>query len=205
MRRTEHAARRDRIPVRFAFWFDPRGDTAADCRQNDPMSGWTTLEDDRIGLLSDTHAVVDRTELALERLLEAGATTILHLGDLGSEQIMERLAGLPVRLVFGNVDEERAFSRYARRLDLVVDHPTMRLSIGGRRIIATHGHLESELVQAVEERPDFIIHGHSHVIRDETLDGIRFLNPGAVHRAAVWSVATLDPATGRFSIIELPR
>ncbi|MDA1025415.1 MAG: YfcE family phosphodiesterase [Planctomycetota bacterium] len=169
------------------------------------MSGWTTLQDDRIGLLSDTHGVVDRTELAIECLLKAGATTILHLGDLGSEQVIDQLVGLPVRLVFGNVDQDRAFSTYASRLDLVVDHPTMRLCVGGRRIIATHGHLETEMAQAVEARPDFIIHGHSHLIRDETLDGIRFLNPGAVHRAAVWSVATLEPATGRFSIIQLPR
>jgi uncharacterized protein len=169
------------------------------------MSGWTTLQDDRIGLLSDTHGVVDRTELAIECLLKAGATTILHLGDLGSEQVIDQLVGLPVRLVFGNVDQDRAFSTYASRLDLVVDHPTMRLCVGGRRIIATHGHLETEMAQAVEARPDFIIHGHSHLIRDETLDGIRFLNPGAVHRAAVWSVATLEPATGRFSVIELPR
>jgi putative phosphoesterase len=169
------------------------------------MSGWTTLQDDRIGLLSDTHGVVDRTELAIECLLKAGATTILHLGDLGSEQVIDQLVGLPVRLVFGNVDQDRAFSTYASRLDLVVDHPTMRLCVGGRRIIATHGHLETEMAQAVEARPDFIIHGHSHLIRDETIDGIRFLNPGAVHRAAVWSVATLEPATGRFSVIQLPR
>jgi len=169
------------------------------------MTPWTTLPDDRIGLLSDSHGVVDRTDFALECLLKAGATTILHLGDLGSEQVIERLAGLPVRLVFGNVDEDRAFSTYASDLDLVVDHPTMRLVVGGRRIIATHGHLESEIAQAVESQPDFIIHGHTHLIRDETIDGIRFLNPGAVHRAAVWSVAILEPATGRFSVIELPR
>ena len=169
------------------------------------MPPWTTLPDDRIGLLSDSHGVVDRTDFALECLLKAGATTILHLGDLGSEQVIDRLAGLPVRLVFGNVDEDRAFSTYASHLDLVVDHPTMRLVVGGRRIIATHGHLESEIAQAVESQPDFIIHGHTHLIRDETIDGIRFLNPGAVHRAAVWSVATLEPATGRFSVIELPR
>jgi putative phosphoesterase len=169
------------------------------------MSDWTTLQDDRIGLLSDTHGVVDRTEFAIECLLKAGATTILHLGDLGSKQVIDRLAGLPIRLVFGNVDQDRAFSSYASRLDLVVDHPTMRLCVGGRRIVATHGHLEKEMLEAVEARPDFIIHGHSHVIRDETIDGIRFLNPGAVHRAAIWSVATLDPATGRFSVIELPR
>ncbi len=169
------------------------------------MPPWINLPDDRIGLLSDTHGVVDRTEFALECLLKAGATTILHLGDLGSEQVIDRLAGLPVRLLFGNVDEDRAFSTYASRLDLVVDHPTMRLVVGGRRIIATHGHLESEMTQAVEARPDFIIHGHTHLIRDETIDGIRILNPGAVHRAAVWSVATLEPATGRFSVIELPR
>ena len=169
------------------------------------MPPWINLPDDRIGLLSDTHGVVDRTEFALECLLKAGATTILHLGDLGSEQVIDRLAGLPVRLLFGNVDEDRAFSTYASRLDLVVDHSTMRLVVGGRRIIATHGHLESEMTQAVEARPDFIIHGHTHLIRDETIDGIRILNPGAVHRAAVWSVATLEPATGRFSVIELPR
>ncbi len=168
------------------------------------MEDWFDLPDGRLGLLSDTHGRADRTTLALDRLLEAGATTILHLGDLGSEQVIDRLAGLPVHLLFGNVDDPRTLAPYATSLDLHPHHPTARIRMGGRRIIGTHGDREAEIQTAFEARPDYLLHGHTHAIRDETIEGVRVLNPGAVHRANVHTVATLEPDSGRFTILEIP-
>ena len=168
------------------------------------MDDWIDLSDGCLGLLADTHGRAERTTAALDRLLEAGATTILHLGDVGGERVIDRLAGLPVHLLFGNVDEERSLASYAIALELRPHHPAVRFRMGGRRIIATHGHLASVVEDAHEAGPDYLLHGHTHVVRDETIDGVRVLNPGAVHRAKVHTVATLEPASGRFTILELP-
>ena len=168
------------------------------------MDDWIDLSDGCLGLLADTHGRAERTTAALDRLLDAGATTILHLGDVGGEAVIDRLAGLPVHLLFGNVDEERPLASYAAALELRPHHPTARFQMGGRRIIATHGHLPAEIEGGFEARPDYLLHGHTHVIRDETIEGVRILNPGAVHRAKVHTVATLEPGPGRFTILEIP-
>jgi predicted phosphodiesterase len=39
------------------------------------------------------------------------------------------------------------------------------------------------------------LHGHTHVARDERLGPLRVINPGALQRAAVHTVATLDLRT----------
>lgn len=163
---------------------------------------WQTVPAGAIGLLSDTHGDVARTRLGLDRLLERGVVLIVHCGDLGSEEVVDQLAGLPVHLVLGNVDP-RSLERYAELLGIVAADRSLRLDIAGRRIGITHGHLEDEVRRLVADRPDYLIHGHTHRMRDETVDGIRFLNPGAVTPSPIPSVATLDPSSGRFEAIEL--
>ena len=46
---------------------------------------------------------------------------------------------------------------------------------------------------------DYIFHGHSHQIRDEQLDGVRIINPGALCRANPKTVATLDTETDQLT------
>ena len=156
-----------------------------------------------LGVISDTHGAAERTELGLRVLEDAGAELFLHLGDVGSETVVDRLVGRSVRLVLGNVDPP-GIGHYASILELAVDHPSMRLVIAGRRIAATHGHLEGEVDRLVAEAPDYLLHGHTHRARDERIGPIRFLNPGAVRNAEGGSVAILDPVRDRFEILEIP-
>ena len=165
---------------------------------------WVSLPETVLGLISDTHGQAERTEAALRRLEDAGAELILHLGDVGSDAVVDRMVGRNVRIVLGNVDST-SLGRYAGILDLVVDHPAMRLEISGRRIGATHGHLSSEMDRLLAEKPHYLLHGHSHVAGDRRIGETRVLNPGAVQRAAIRSVAILEPGVDRFEILEIPR
>ena len=169
----------------------------------DQRDDWIRLPESVIGIISDTHGRAERTESAVRMLEDAGAELILHLGDVGSDAVLDRLVDRRVRIVLGNVDPPD-LARYATLLEITVDHPTMRLEVDGRRIGATHGHLSPELDRLVAEAPDYLLHGHSHVARDERIGSTRVLNPGAVHRAAVRSVAILEPRRDRFEILELP-
>jgi putative phosphoesterase len=150
-----------------------------------------------IGILSDSHGQRLRVRRGLEILRAAGATEFVHLGDVG-DGVLDELAGLPCRIVFGNCDDAAAWERYATDIGLEVLHPAGIFEVDGKRIGITHGHLLDALDALFGEGVDYLLHGHTHQRSDATVDGVRVLNPGALHRATPPSVAILVPAEGRF-------
>jgi putative phosphoesterase len=158
---------------------------------------------ERLGIISDTHGRTPRARRAIDLLLARGATRIIHLGDVGSEAVLDLLAGIEATVVFGNCDDERALARYAGILGIQVVHPAAVLEVKSRRIGLTHGHLEREVSLLFESEVDFLLHGHTHEIRDERVGRTRVLNPGALHRASRHTALLLDPASGDAEWIEV--
>ncbi|MEO6245859.1 MAG: metallophosphoesterase family protein [Opitutaceae bacterium] len=135
----------------------------------------------RIAVISDTH---DRFPATLPERLR-GADEIWHLGDVCDPATLvefEQL-GLPLRVVQGNCDA----------------HPwplTLDLGRGGRRFHL--GHIPPGRAPVGAE---FVLHGHTHVPRDE-IDpaGVRWLNPGCItrpNRGAPPSFAWLTVSPGK--------
>ena len=153
-----------------------------------------------LGILSDSHGQRHRVRRAIEVLHEHGATTFVHLGDLG-DGVLDDLAGLPMKIVFGNCDDEASLCDYARSLEIEVLHPGGWFEIDGKRVGVTHGHLVEELDRLLNARVDYLLHGHTHQRSDVTVDGVRILNPGALHRASPTTAAVLVPATGVFETL----
>jgi uncharacterized protein len=131
----------------------------------------------RIFVLADTH---DRMPENIANLAD-GADEIWHLGDVCSQNILDALRafGLPLILVRGNCDDNN--SEWPLVVDLVRNHLLFRLQ-----------HIPPD-------RPpndcDVVLHGHTHVPRNEVIGGVRFLNPGCVTRpnqGAPPSVAFLE-------------
>src|SRR5690606_18961183 len=134
-----------------------------------------------------------------------GAELLLHLGDIETEAVIDELAGHNARIVFGNCDyDEQSLARYAELLDVHVDHPAGELTADGRRIVFTHGHLRGPVDAALRDGADYLLHGHTHEVRDERIGGTRLINPGALFRAPRYTVALLDPASDSLEFIELP-
>jgi putative phosphoesterase len=160
----------------------------------------------RIGLLSDSHGRAGTTRAAMQRLLAEGVDRVLHLGDVGSVEVIDALveqvdaAGElrpPVHVVFGNCDwDAEALGRYAESLGIAVDHPVGRLEADGATVVYQHGHQESAMEQALAEGVAYLCHGHTHRPRDERAGATRLVNPGALFRAAKYTVAVLDTARG---------
>ncbi len=116
----------------------------------------------RVAVLADTH---DRIPPRLLELL-ASADEIWHLGDICSPGVLDILRPVASRLrwVRGNCDP---FSDWPESLDLELFNLRIRL------------------VHAPPRRAegcDLLLHGHTHVPRDEVLSGVRFLNPGCITR-----------------------
>ncbi len=138
----------------------------------------------RIFVLADTH---NHLPANLATLAE-GADEIWHLGDLCAPSLLPELenVGPPVTIVRGNCDSNYDWP-------LVVD-----LKRNGVRF---------RLVHIPPSRPpekiDVLLHGHTHVPRNERSQGVLFLNPGCVtrpKRGAQPSVAWLEiPPNGKLT------
>ena len=132
----------------------------------------------RIFVLADTH---DKLPTNLEPLA-AGADEIWHLGDVCAPSILETIEtfGPPVTVVRGNCDSN-------------ADWPlTLDLERNGIRFRLVHIPPDNR-----PENVDVVLHGHTHVPRNEFVSAVRFLNPGCVtrpNRGAPPSVAFLKIA-----------
>jgi len=158
-----------------------------------------------IGLLSDTHGRVEAARAGVKLLRERGATMLIHLGDVGSEAVLDELVGVEAHVVFGNCDyDDDSLTRYAELMGITVHHPLGRLEVDGRRLAFTHGHVQHLLEFALRQGADYVLHGHTHVRRDERCEGRRVINPGALHRASPLSVALLDPARDTLEFLDVP-
>jgi uncharacterized protein len=119
-----------------------------------------------LGILSDTHGLL-RPE-ALEAL--RGSDRILHAGDVGAPEILERLAQIaPVTAVRGNVDT----GAWALSLNT-----TEVVETGGVSVYMLHDLGQLDLKpEAAGFR--MVLYGHSHHPKIEEKNGVLYFNPGS--------------------------
>jgi uncharacterized protein len=142
----------------------------------------------RIFVLADTH---NRLPEAV-REIARDADEIWHLGDVCTETILDELRAIrpQVTIVRGNCD-----SNY--KWPLVVDLVRSGLKFRLQHIPPDHS----------PDDVDLVLHGHTHVPRNERRGSVLFLNPGCVTRAnqgAPPSVAWLEIANGKISWKVIP-
>ena len=132
-------------------------------------------------MLADTHNQLPEKVLKLAE----GADEIWHLGDVCAVRIIDELraVGLPLLVVRGNCDDNAEWP-------LVLD--------------VTRAGLKFRLQHIPPSQPpdgvDVLLHGHTHVPRNERRSGVLFLNPGCVARpnqGAPASVAFLEVRSGK--------
>ncbi|MFA7236977.1 MAG: metallophosphoesterase family protein [Phycisphaeraceae bacterium] len=170
----------------------------------------------KIGLLSDSHGRAATTQRAVRLLIGHGAEMLIHLGDVGTVEVIDALleplprdAGpdaspLDVYLVFGNTDwDADALGRYARSLGLHVSHPVGRLQCDGKTIVFQHGHQDAAMEAALASGADYLLHGHTHRTRDQRIGPTRVINPGALFRAAQYTVALLNTENDQLTFFTL--
>lgn len=67
---------------------------------------------------------------------------------------------------------------------MVLEFPVMAdyciLNINGKTLYATHGHIYNQNHLPPLMEGDILIHGHTHVLKAEQMDGYILLNPGSV-------------------------
>ena len=141
----------------------------------------------KIGLLSDTHGYWDDKYLQYFEPCDE----IWHAGDIGSLELMERLAAFrKLRAVYGNIDGQDI-----RRLC----PQTLRFTVDGAEVLMKHiGGYPGKYDPSVKgtllvHPPKLFISGHSHILKvkyDKTLDMLH-INPGAAGIYGFHKVRTL--------------
>jgi putative phosphoesterase len=123
----------------------------------------------RIGLISDTHGLL-RPE-ALDYL--AGSDHIVHAGDIGSPELLERLAGIaPLTVVRGNNDT----AAWQKTIP-----ETARFELGGVGIYVIHD-LKTLAIDPAAAGVRVVVSGHSHKPACFSRDGVLWVNPGSAGR-----------------------
>jgi putative phosphoesterase len=123
----------------------------------------------RIGLISDTHGLL-RPE-ALDFL--AGSDHIVHGGDIGGPDILERLAAIaPLTVVRGNNDT----APWARAIP-----ETARVDFGPVALYAIHD-LKQLAIDPRAAGVRVVVSGHSHRPACVERGGVLYVNPGSAGR-----------------------
>jgi uncharacterized protein len=120
----------------------------------------------RIGVISDTHGLLRDEALAAL----AGSDLIIHAGDVGRPEILDRLRTLAsVVAVRGNIDTDAWASALPK---------TAVVEAGAVRIYVLHDIHELDLDPAAAPF-DIVISGHSHQPSQTERGGVVYLNPGS--------------------------
>lgn len=159
----------------------------------------------KILVLSDSHGHLDDRILAHA----AEADEVWHAGDVGSLDVVDRLAAVSkvLRGVYGNIDD--AVLRRTWPLN-------QRFTAGGLRVWITHiagpaGRLPQGIRADLKAHPvDLLVCGHSHILRvGQDASGVLCMNPGACGVHGFHKVRTMlrltiqDCKVENLSVIEL--
>lgn len=137
-------------------------------------------------------------------LSDGGAEAIIHCGDVGGVEVLEELAGWRCWFVWGNSDfPPPDLKPYLESLGLSWPDGPLDLTICGKKVAVFHGHEYGfqEALQAA--RHDYLFHGHTHQRRSERNGNMRIINPGALHRVQLPTVALLDLDHDHLKFLEL--
>ena len=129
----------------------------------------------RILVMSDMHGRKSNFEKAVEAQNEALDVVFLGDGASDAKELSSFFKGKKFHIVSGNCDFSSPFPA------------TQYLNIGGIKILATHGHIygvkhgmERLYEAAKASGVNIALYGHTHNPKIEYVDGIYFVNPGAL-------------------------
>ena len=140
---------------------------------------------------SDIHGSAYFCRKMLEAYKKEGAERLVILGDLlyhgPRNDLPEEYAPKGVISMLNEMKREIYAVRgncEAEIDQMVLEFPVLAdyciLNIDGKTLYATHGHIYNQDNLPPIQEGDILVHGHTHVLRAEQMDGYILLNPGSV-------------------------
>ena len=136
----------------------------------------------KIGIISDTHDNIPNLESAIKILKENNMEVLIHSGDLCAPFMINKLdeIGVPVHVVFGNVDDRARTSLFAKESKNVTHHGDVaEIELDNQKFAVVH-FPDIAFALACTKKYDVVIHGHTHNKREEKVDDTLIINSGNV-------------------------
>lgn len=158
-----------------------------------------------IGIVSDTHEDVRMIVRAVKIFTTRSPALVIHCGDIISPPVLERFATLPMKLVYGNNDGERSgLKKKCGELGFGEIQDSLTFEFAGKSFFVNHGTSSRVIEEAADSQQfDYVLHGHTHLQRNEERGKTRIINPGALFAAEPLSIAFLQPDTGVVEFVEV--
>ena len=123
----------------------------------------------RVGIISDVHGELSED---IYRVF-AGVDSIICAGDMGRPSVLWELEAIaPTYCCLGNNDWQDYGSSVRKTVSGIV---------GGAPFAVTHYPQDAEALARSGEYK-LVVHGHTHVPRDEVMGECRIINPGSASR-----------------------
>ena len=158
-----------------------------------------------IGIISDTHDNVVNVKKAADKFKEAKVEFVVHCGDIICPLTITFLAGLKVKTVKGNCDGEvEGLKKKLESINGEYLGETAEFEYKGKLFGAIHGDKKEKLQEMIDsQKYDYLLTGHTHKQRDETIGKTRIINPGAHYYGTENTIAILDAEKDMVQFIEL--
>jgi hypothetical protein len=136
----------------------------------------------RIGVLSDTHFHhFNEVPSSLLKQLKT-FDMVIHLGDFVNKDLVDYFRSLSNFYGIAGNHDPQSVKKLLPSADVI--------EVNGKRIGLLHGYWspffcqQRSLARFRKDKVDAILYGHTHVIRNETANGILFFNPGSA--SSIW-------------------
>lgn len=157
-----------------------------------------------LGVLSDTHGMIERTREAVRRMQDLGVVQVIHCGDIGSPEIVPLFEPFAAHFVLGNCDNGITVPLAVEAARQTCHGQLGQLELEGRKVAFLHGDSPMAIEQLLHEAKwDLICHGHTHQASVRSVGNTLVVNPGALARCAQPSLAVIRLAELKVTLIAL--
>lgn len=135
----------------------------------------------KIGIISDTHDNVFGIKEAVAIFKKEKVEFVCHCGDVVAPVTAALFSGLSPRFVRGNCDGDvENLKARAEYIDGTYYGELGEFELKGKKFAMTHyPEIAEKLVKG--KKYDYVLHGHTHRIRDQKIGKTRILNPGNLY------------------------
>jgi len=135
----------------------------------------------KIGIISDTHDRIEKTNKAMQMIKEKGASVLIHCGDLCAPFMLNELSKFEgeVHCVFGNIDDRFLAPNRARELGINFHGDIAELEFDGKKIAVNHYPNIAEGL-ASTGKYDLVLYGHNHIADKRKIGNTLLVNPGEI-------------------------
>jgi putative phosphoesterase len=159
----------------------------------------------KIGIISDTHDNVDNVIKAFKLFSDRHVERVIHCGDIIAPKTVTFFDGPPVTAVRGNCDGDVPMITKLLK-ERGGEHLGEEgfLELEGHKICIYHGTDPAKLDSFIKSGGyQYVLTGHTHVLRDERIGSARVLNPGGHYYGAEGTVMILDLSKDKVEVVKL--